>query len=380
MEILSVHDDITQASTLPASFYTSDYWYESCKEKIFAATWQFCTSRERLSQRGQVIPHSILPGMLDEPVLFVRGEDDRLRCISNVCTHRANLLVHEPCVAKNIICGYHGRRFNLCGEFQHMPEFHGAQNFPSGADNLASIPHDVLGNFLFASLNPQISFEDTIAEIKKRLFWMPFDKMRYDASRSRDYMVEANWALYCENYLEGLHLPFVHKGLRSVIDFPAYKTEIYRYANLQMAFTNKDEKGFDLPPDSVDYGKSVAAYYYWLFPNTMLNFYPWGCSVNVVQPVGLSQTKVSFLSFVMDETMLDTGAGGELDTVEMEDEAIVEAVQKGVRSRFYHKGRYSPSHEKGTHHFHRLLCEFLALKPLAALKDEIECEGNAKHK
>lgn len=379
MEKLNVQSDITLASTMPASFYTSDYWYESCKEKIFAATWQFCTSRERLSQRGQIIPHTILPGMLDEPVLFVRGEDDRVRCISNVCTHRANLLVHEPCVAKNIICGYHGRRFNLCGEFQHMPEFHGAQMFPSAADDLANIPHDHLGNFLFASLNPQISFEDTMTEIKKRLFWMPFSSMRYYASRSRDYIIEANWALYCENYLEGLHLPFVHKGLRSEIDFQGYTTEIYRYSNLQLALASNDDQSFNLPRESIDYGKSIAAYYYWLFPNTMLNFYPWGCSVNVVQPVGLSQTRVSFLSFVMDESRLDTGAGGALDTVEMEDEAIVEAVQKGVRSRFYSKGRYSPRHEKGTHHFHRLLCEFLALKPLAAFKKEVEQQCNAKH-
>ena len=50
----------------------------------------------------------------------------------------------------------------------------------------------------------------------------------------------------------------------------------------------------------------------------------------------------------------------ELDRVEREDESIVEAVQKGVRSRLYDRGRYSPTRETGTHHFHRLLAEFLA--------------------
>jgi choline monooxygenase len=240
-----------------------------------------------------------------------------------------------------------------------MPEFQCAQNFPTPADNLAKIQHDHLGNFLFAALKPVISFEETILEVKKRLHWMPFDKMQFDASRSRDYMVQSHWALYCENYLEGFHIPFVHKGLRSVIDFPSYKIETYRYSNLQLAIAGKGEHGFDLPKDSPDYGKNIAAYYYWLFPNTMLNFYPWGCSVNVVQPLGLSQTKVSFLAFVMDESRLGTGAGGALDTVELEDEVVVESVQKGVRSRFYNKGRYSPTQEQGTHHFHRLLCDFL---------------------
>ena len=50
-----------------------------------------------------------------------------------------------------------------------------------------------------------------------------------------------------------------------------------------------------------------------------------------------------------------------MDQVEQEDEAVVEAVQKGIRSRFYDTGRFSPTKEQGTHHFQRLLCEFLKL-------------------
>ena len=62
-----------------------------------------------------------------------------------------------------------------------------------------------------------------------------------------------------------------------------------------------------------------------------------------------------FLAYVWDESKLDAGAGAGLDRVEREDEAIVEAVQRGLRSRFYDRGRYSPSREQGTHHFHRML-------------------------
>jgi choline monooxygenase len=43
----------------------------------------------------------------------------------------------------------------------------------------------------------------------------------------------------------------------------------------------------------------------------------------------------------------------------MEDQTVVESVQKGIRSRFYANGRYSPSREQGTHHFHRLIAEFM---------------------
>jgi choline monooxygenase len=91
----------------------------------------------------------------------------------------------------------------------------------------------------------------------------------------------------------------------------------------------------------------------------MLNVYPWGISVNLVEPQGIDRTRVIFRSFVWDESALDKGAGSGLDRVEAEDEAIVEAVARGVRSRLYGRGRYSPTRERGVHHFHRLLAEFL---------------------
>jgi choline monooxygenase len=91
----------------------------------------------------------------------------------------------------------------------------------------------------------------------------------------------------------------------------------------------------------------------------MFNVYPWGISVNVVVPLAVDRTRVTFLPFVWDESKREQGAGGGLDRVEREDEAIVEAVQRGVRSRLYDRGRYSPARETGVHHFHRLLAEHL---------------------
>ena len=45
--------------------------------------------------------------------------------------------------------------------------------------------------------------------------------------------------------------------------------------------------------------------------------------------------------------------------VEREDEAVVEAVQRGLRSARYDRGRYAPVRELGTHHFHRQLAAAL---------------------
>jgi choline monooxygenase len=69
---------------------------------------------------------------------------------------------------------------------------------------------------------------------------------------------------------------------------------------------------------------------------------------------------VSFLRYTLPGAAAPSdGAGGDLHRVEMEDEEIVESAQRGVKSRLYHRGRYSPRRETGTHHFHQLLARFL---------------------
>jgi hypothetical protein len=119
---------------------------------------------------------------------------------------------------------------------------------------------------------------------------------------------------------------------------------LYRLFQGPIATTLENKREPFLPVDGTKPGKNV---------------YPWGISVNVVEPQAIDRTRVLFRTFVWDESKLGQGAGSGLDRVEAEDEAIVEAVARGVRSRLYGRGRYSPTRERGVHHFHRLLCEFL---------------------
>jgi len=194
-------------------------------------------------------------------------------------------------------------------------------------------------------------------EMMQRIEWFPVDDLKFRGDLSKDYYVEASWALYCENYLEGFHIPFVHAGLNQVLDFGEYTTEVFRYSNLQLGIGKKGDVCFSLPSNSPDYGKDVAAYYFWVFPNMMFNFYPWGLSVNIVEPLDVSRCRVRFLTYVSDESKLEKGAGSGLHSVELEDEEVVQNVQKGIRSRFYKHGRYSVKREQGTHHFHSLIAE-----------------------
>jgi choline monooxygenase len=356
----AVDPDITRAATLDRAFYSDAAAYAAARERIFARTWQWLGDFRDVASPGTLSPRDLLPGLLDEPLLLARDGAGMLRCLSNVCTHRANILVTAPCRADHIRCGYHSRRFDLAGRMTFMPEFADAQDFPTAADDLPHAPFATWASHGFAALDPVAPFAAFFGDVQARTAWLPVERFRHDPARDRDYTIAAHWALYVENYLEGFHIPFVHAGLNDVVDYASYTTELFRYANLQVALAAPGAPAFAPPAGTPDHGCRVAAYYWWLFPNLMLNFYPWGLSVNLVQPAGPDRTRIAFRSYVGDAALLGAGAGGALDRVEEEDEAIVLAVQRGVRARLYRGGRYSPARERGVHHFHRLLCEFLA--------------------
>jgi len=358
-KIFHVDEDISVAETLPSCFYTDEKYFEESREKIFSRTWQYVCDKDVVRVPGQIHPFFLLENFLDEPLMFTRDRTDKLHCLSNVCTHRGNILIDGGCIEKNIVCRYHGRRFDIDGKFLSMPEFNEVKNFPSKKDNLTEIPFSSWEKFLFASLNPVSPVQAFIGDMCSKMSWLPLEEFVFDSSRSRDYLVKAHWALYCENYLEGFHIPYVHNSLNAELDYSNYKTELFRYSSLQTGIGRSGEDCFDLPKDSPDYGQNISAYYFWIFPNLMFNFYPWGLSINVVRPLKPNLTKVSFITYVWKESLIDKGAGAGLDKVEREDESIVENVQRGIRSRKYSSGRYSVKRETGTHHFHRLLCEFL---------------------
>jgi choline monooxygenase len=358
MKTCFVDPDITKARTIHTDFYTDSEVFEQSKRSIFRTSWHYVGDTELLPENGSVYPFILLPGFLDEPLFLLRDHHGAIKCFSNVCTHRGNLIVTQSGKLGKLRCGYHGRTFDQAGKMIFMPEFDGVIDFPCAADHLHEFPVFQWGGMLFLSLNKDSNPSAFFCEMMERMSFFPMDKLVRRDDLSKDYHIRAHWALYCENYLEGFHIPFVHSGLSQALDFPDYDTEIfYPNACLQLGIGRREEDCFVLPADAEDFGKKMAAYYFWVFPNLMFNFYPWGLSLNVVQPISKRETRVSFISYMYDESRYNKGAGSDLDRVELEDEAIVENVQRGVRSSFYTQGRYSPRHERCTHHFHRLLAE-----------------------
>ncbi len=370
-----IHPEVARAHTPDKALYLDDAVWAAVRERVFARGWQWLGPAPEppvsppggvAAAQGWATPLDLLPGLLDEPLLLAQDADGTRRALANVCTHRGLKLLHAPCSGAHMRCRYHGRRFGFDGGMLAAPGFQGACDFPAPADDLARYALESALGHLFVSPalpsdgGPLMPLAEWLAEPLQGLQGLGIEAWAAAPERSRDYEFDAHWALYVENYLEGLHIPFVHPALARQVDLARYEYQLGRWSVLQRALARSDdEPAFERPAGAPDHGRRVAAYYWWLFPNLMLNVYPWGLSVNVVLPQTPTRTRVLFRSFVARPELLERGAGGALDPVEQEDEAVVLGVQKGLRSRAYRRGRYAPAHEAGTHHFHRLLAAVL---------------------
>jgi choline monooxygenase len=354
-----IMSEVDKAGTIPSRYYTDPALYQLAQDRIFARSWQFATDTDRMKTPGQVVSWNLCEGSLNEPLMLTRDNDDKVHCLSNVCTHRGAVLVEADCHLKQIRCRYHGRRFSLDGQFQSAPGFEDVCNFPAPSDNLPSAPIETWEKFIFGSLSPAFSLDDLIGEMKERVGFLPLKDCYLSKKDTRDYVVNANWALYCDNYLEGLHVPYIHPSLTQLLDTKNYTTELQPLAVLQVGGAANPCDAFDLPKEHPDFGKSIAAYYYFLFPNMMWNFYPWGLSINLVLPMSVDKTRIKFITYIWDESRMAQYSPQDIDRTEREDEAVVELVQKGVSSRLYDRGRYSKHWEEGVHHFHAWLVKAL---------------------
>src|SRR4029077_5701789 len=195
-----IDPDIRRAATLPARVYSDPALFRLQQERIFARTWQYAGHDDLVSVAGQVFPFTLLPGALDEPLVLTRDADDRLHCLSNVCTHRGTLVVDGAGHLAQLRCRYHGRRFALDGRFHSMPEFEGTAGFPSSKDDLPEVALGSWERFLLVALAPAMPIVDVMAPLAARLQHLPFSSLSFDPAGARDYVVSANWALYIDNY------------------------------------------------------------------------------------------------------------------------------------------------------------------------------------
>ena len=337
--------DLSRAGTIPARWYIDPTFLELEKASVFGATWQAVGRVNSVAAPGDYFACEVA----GEPVVVARGKDGGLRAFSNVCRHRASIIAEGTGHASSLRCPYHGWSYSLDGKLLGQPEFEGVEDWNRSDICLPPFAVETWGPFVFVNLDgkapPLAEVLGQIPEETGRL-GCPMDKLRY--SQRRDYVINCNWKVYIDNYLEGYHLPTAHPGLFRALDYSQYRVDTHRYYASQVA-----------PLRTKDAAKDDRALYYWIFPNFMLNIYPDNVSSNIILPLGPDKTLTIFEWFA-----IDAGVTAETiafsDEIQHEDIKICENVQRGLHSRTYNTGRFSVKRENGVHHFHLLLDEFLS--------------------
>jgi choline monooxygenase len=355
---------LARASTLPKRYYVEPAILEAETERVFGRTWQLVARAEELQRVGDFVPVTVL----DEPVVITHGLDGQLRAFYNVCRHRAGQVALTRGNRKSLQCRYHGWTYGLDGTLRACPEMEETEDFRKEDFGLMPIRVDQWGPFVFVNLDPDaLPLADVMGAIPAEVAAAGYDVERMRSVERREYLIECNWKVYVDNYLEGYHLPIAHPQLYKELDYDSYRVEEFRYYSKQHAPIRELKPGEELGRDR-RYLRSAdgegSALYYWLFPNTMFNIYQDNMSSNVILPVGTDRTLTTFEWFFAEpgsgpgwESMQQTIAFS--DEIQQEDIVICEQVQRGLRSRSYEAGRFSAKRENGVYHFQNLVREFL---------------------
>ena len=244
VESYNVNAPLEDASTIPASWYTDEQIYELELNSVFAKRWQLIARADQLREPGRYVTAEIA----GEPILIVRGADNIVRGFFNVCRHHAAAVMTEPeGTANQLRCPYHGWTYSLEGELRGTPDFAGVCNFDKAGNGL--VPIEIAGweKWIFARverdargtgvppLNPlesahgQDARATSLDEFLGTALLDQIRSLRLDGlhwMERRHYSFDCNWKVFVDNYLDGgYHVPYLHKGLDSVLDYSKYTIE-----------------------------------------------------------------------------------------------------------------------------------------------------------
>jgi len=367
-EILALYNDraqLAEASTIPSPWYVDTRVADLELENVFSKTWQVIGRTDQIQKPGDFLTFTVA----GEPIVAVRGSDGQLRAFYNVCRHHAAAVVTESCGHAQILhCPYHGWNYGLDGSLKGMPEFEGVKGFDRSANGLVPVKVATWEKFVLVNLDPNAEpVERFLGRIMQRMAPLEVTKLHYVASRQYD--IACNWKVFVDNYLDGgYHVPHLHKGLNSVLDYKQYTIENEdRYCLQSSPMVSSDE---DAATGATR--KGDRAWYFWQYPNFMINCYAGYMDTNLVIPVDVDHCRVIF-DFYFGEVATEAArkyneesiAVG--DRVQSEDLGICEAVQRGLKSRAYGAGRLSVRREAGEHLFHRLLAADLKRQSRSAI-------------
>jgi phenylpropionate dioxygenase-like ring-hydroxylating dioxygenase large terminal subunit len=352
-------EDYNPHLPLPEAFSPFSAWYvdsrlfELEQSTVFARSWQMVGRVDQVREPGQYMTWKLA----GEPILIVRGNDGMLRGFFNVCRHKGTAIMSSPSGRTQILrCHYHGWTYTLEGGMKGTPDFSGVKDFDPAAHGLVPLATAIWEDWIFVKLESHgPALEEFLgAHPRKQVHDLPLQNLHW--MEQRRYTIHCNWKVFVDNYLDGgYHVPYLHAGLNSVLDYSRYTIECgdrFCAQSCPIATGTGDR-------DTASVRKGDHALYVWIYPNFMINYYQGVMDTNTVCPLSVDRTEVIFDFYFADVSEKaqrhNLASIAVSERIQGEDVTVCESVQRGLASRACKPGRLSVRREAGEHLFHRLL-------------------------
>ncbi len=339
--------DASQARSLPAAFYASEAFLELEKEEIFRKEW-ICLGRvAEIPKRGDYFSTQLL----DEPLIVVRSQDDKVRVLSNVCRHRSSVIVEGKGNAKHFVCPYHAWTYANDGQLLRAPYMDQVTGFEVMGCRLPELACEIWRGFIYVNLDGKAK---PLAPRLKGLEPYITNQHPEDmlVSVVQDDVWSTNWKCLAENFMEGYHLSTVHhKTLhdrtptRLCEKFPPGEG----YTGYKSHYTRKSPQRKPYHSDVTAEEKRYSLFF-WVFPSHVVGLTPSGSASLCLQPRGVGEVanRCTLSSFTPDLVQPSGLRAEGFNQVMDEDRALLARVRGGLMSRYVEPNRLGPPDLEGT--------------------------------
>ena len=347
-----------RSSSINKICYTEPHFLEVEKEQIFQKSWQFVCHEEKLSKVGDFVTADI-----QGHSIFAVRTDDEIKAFYNVCKHRAHELLQGEGTTQRIVCPYHAWVYKLDGSLFKARRSEYLENFDAGKICLTSVRLEIFCHFVFVNLDPDApSLKEQTGNLEQEIRNFAPDIANLTFAHRLTYRIQANWKAVVDNFLECYHCPVAHRDFCSLIDMQTYKVRTHEIYSSHMAKAKSvNNNAYSIENASVT---DHAVWYLW--PNMTLMRYPGRGNFMAWRfyPVSETETYEVFDFFLETSQPNDDEAEAIRfidEVLQPEDIALVESVQRGMRTPAFEQGRYlvdpegSGFSEHAVHHFHSLL-------------------------
>ncbi len=194
---------VERGGTLPPRCYCDPVFFQWEVETLFRGGWHCVGRADRLANAGDYQALEIT----GVPLFLLRGDDGELRCLSNVCRHRAMPLLQGRGRCDLIRCPFHGWSYRPDGTLAGAPTMNRQTGFDKREFALAQVRLQTLDGFVFVNLDGQAS---PLSMTGFAGLHAPYALHDLRVTRRKRFAVACNWKLFLQVFMEYYHLEHVH--------------------------------------------------------------------------------------------------------------------------------------------------------------------------